>query len=324
MPRLPVNILTAVFLAAFAAVAVSATEPPASVASVDLAKTRSLLASWIQRKTFPDSITFAYYYADALQILDGKVEPDTRERLIAFVKRCQRDDGGFVSNPKYGDESNIVYTYYGLAALHLLGADDAVDRKKAFAFVRDLASEEGGIRPALPKKNARTLASTFYGVESLRLLEKLDTIDRDKTAAFILTHRTESGGFGATTKGAARPGPTSLAVRTLAALGALTEEIKAPAIRQMEEAVALLGTRGPQFRAFSTMQSVTDMVEALQSMGALKDVITSPIVEFVADRYIPENGGFGPAPGLGTTPPSTYQGLLCLSQLGALPKRTGG
>jgi len=324
MHRLPGRLLTALLLAAFAAVAASAPEPPAPLASVDLAKTRGLFASWIERKTFPDSVTFAYYYADALRILDGKVEPDTRDRLVAFVKQCQRDDGGFVSNPKYGAESNIVYTYYALAALNQLGADDAVDRDKAAAYARDLVASEGGVRPTTKEKDPATLGSTFYGVESLRLLKNLDALDREKTTAFVLTHRTASGGFGVTTKGAARPSATSMAVRTLTTLGTLSDEIRAEAVRQMEEAIALIGTRGPPFRAFSTMQAVTDIVEALSAMGALKEVISGPIVDFVADRYIPENGGFGPAPGLGTTPPSTYQGLLCLSRLGALPKKTGG
>lgn len=114
-----------------------------------------------------------------------------------------------------------------------------------------------------------------------------------------------------------------MAVRGLETLGTLPKEVRSGAIAYFEEAIALVGTRGPQFRAFSTTQAVTDIVVALDRLRALDEVITDRIVAFVKDRYIPQNGGFGPAPGLGTTPTSTYQALLCLDKLGALAEAPG-
>jgi len=314
------HLFIALAFASFGAVA--ATEPKTH-ASIDLDKTRALVKSWTLRKTFPDWTTFAYYYADSSRILDGGIEPESKVRLVDFLKRCQRDDGGFAQSPKFANEPNIVYTYYALDTLHLLGADQTIDRAKVLGFVQGLLDAGGGIRAVAEDKHGPTLASTFYGVEALRLLQGLDILDAGKTTAFVLSHRTsDDGGFAVTTKGPSRPRSTSMAVRTLATLGTLTETQKDEAIQYLESAIALVGTKGPQFRAFSSMQAITAMVEALDRLEALDDVITDRLVEFVKDRYVPQNGGFGPAPGLGTTPASTYQGLLCLEKLGALPKTT--
>jgi len=304
------------------AASVAPADDPDTTPGVDLGKTRSLLESWTHRTTFPDSVTFAYYLADSLRMLEGGVPAEARDRIINFIRRCQRPNGGFVSNPAFGDAPNVVYTYYALAALDVVDAGYAVDRDKALGFIRRLTDPEGGIRSTPGDKARPSLGSTFYGVEALRLIKGVEVLDTDKTTAFILAHRTgDEGGFGVTAKGVARPRPTSMAVRTLATLGTLSEELRAQAIGYLETAIALVGTKGPQLQAFSTTQAVTDIVEALDRLEALDDVITDRLVEFVKDRYIAQNGGFGPAPGLGTTPPSTYQGLLCLEKLDALPER---
>jgi hypothetical protein len=73
------------------------------------------------------------------------------------------------------------------------------------------------------------------------------------------------------------------------------------------------------------MQAAVGILTALDSMQALGQVETSPVLAFVESLYIPQNGGFGPSPGYGTTPPSTFQGVYCLEQLGKIPSlRAGG
>ena len=317
MRRLVSRSLCLLFLAVFSATSSLGSAKAEPAPRIDLSKTRELYQSWIQRKSFPDSATFAYYYAYALKALDGEIAPEVKDRLVAFVKRCQRDDGGFVSNPKYGAKSNIIYSYHALAALRLLGADGAIDRDKAYGFVQGLIRPDGSIGAASGKAGAN-LASTYYGVESLGMLGKLDTVDRDKTAAFVLRHRNPDGGFGVTPEGANSPRGVSMAAQTLATLDRLSGEVQTGAVSYMENAIGLLGTRGPKFRALSTLQAAEDIVAALDQMGVLPEVITEPLLKFVNARYIPENGGFGPAPGLGTAPPSTYQGIYCLTKLGKL------
>jgi hypothetical protein len=109
-----------------------------------------------------------------------------------------------------------------------------------------------------------------------------------------------------------------MAVGTLSRLGALTPEVREGAVRYLEGAVAFLGTLGPRYRSLATMQSATAIVDSLAALDALGDVDTAKLKDFVLSLYVPQNGGFGPSPGLGTAPPTTYQGVRCLAVLGAL------
>lgn len=317
LPRYSLLILLLTLFSGYPALA-EVTPPAKPVVDVDLGKTRLLLREWTQRKTFPDAITMANYYAYSFKQLDGRIKPKVQQRLVAFVKSCQRQDGGLSSEPKYHSSSNVMFTYYGLAALDLIGSQRAIDRDKAIGYLRGLIQDDGSVRFSTEPKGTASLASTFFAVESLRLLGKLELLDKDKVTAYVLTHRTSDQGFGVTTKGANSPRATSMAVRTLGTLGTLSPEVKQGAIRYLESAMALHGSMGANYFALSTTQAAEDIVSALVAMGVEKEVITEELVRFVLERYIPENGGFGPAPGLGTTPPSTYEALYCLATLGQL------
>jgi len=120
-----------------------------------------------------------------------------------------------------------------------------------------------------------------------------------------------------TPHGTSSPQAVALAMHTLAVTGGIPDEIRADTIRYMEGAVEFLGTLGTRYRALATMQTAVGIVQALGDLDALDEVDTEKVARFVEALYIPENGGFGPSPGLGTTPPSTYQGVLCLTELGA-------
>jgi prenyltransferase beta subunit len=113
-----------------------------------------------------------------------------------------------------------------------------------------------------------------------------------------------------------------MAVQTLAMLDALDKETVGGTVRYLEGAMGLLGVPGKLYRTFSTMQAAADNLTALATMKALDEVETSPILAFVESLYIAQNGGFGPSPGFGTSPPSTYLGVYCLKLLGKLPEPT--
>lgn len=298
--------------------------PPGAPSGVELDKTLELFKGWSRRKAFPDSVSFAYYMAYSFRTLGTEIDPDTRARLVKFVSASQQKDGGFASNPTYGTRSNVIYTYYALEALTLLGALDAIDRNRTSVFVSGLVQNDGSIKPAIAEDAMATLASTYYGVASLHLLGKLDVLDKSKTAAFVLDHRTSADGFGMMPKGAASPQAAYMAVRTLALVNGLNKEIRTRTIQYLEGAIDLMGIRGAHYRSYSTMQAVTYIVAALSELDALDEGDTDRIESFVTSQYVPENGGFGPSPGLGTTPPSTYQAVFCLSKLGKLkPRGTG-
>jgi geranylgeranyl transferase type-2 subunit beta len=286
---------------------------------VDLNKTLALFEGWAERDNFPDSVPLAYYNAFAQQALRGDFLPGTRSRVFSFVKRCQRPDGGFVSNRKFPGESNIIYTFYALKALELTGSLDGIDQAKALGFIQSLIRDDGSIAPSPGELKRANLASTFYGVKALAVLGKIDLVDKDKTRAYVLTHHNDDGGFGVMPKGASSPQGVSMAVQTLAVLNGLTPKIITPAVTYLENSMSQLGLSSKRHRAFSTMQASADILDALVAMQALNEVETAPLQTFVESLYIPENGGFGPIPSYGTSPPSTFQGVYCLKILGQPP-----
>jgi prenyltransferase beta subunit len=300
----------------------SAAEPERQIGQVDLDKTLGLFQSWSQRDSFPDSVNFAYYNAWALETLQGEISEDTRSRLVGFVERCQDPGGGFVSNPRFPGAPNVIYTYYALKALQQLDALRRIDKSKATAFIRSLLRDDGSIAPSAKELDRATLASTFYGLASLEILGRLALADRDKVVDFVMRHRTSDDGFGVRPGGAGSAQAVAMAVQSLALVGGLTEEVNSETQLYLEGAMGLLGLKGKRHRAHSTMQAAADIVTALEAMQALGQVETSPLLTFVESLYIPQNGGFGPSPGYGTTPPSTYQGVYCLERLGKIPAPT--
>ena len=64
---------------------------------------------------------------------------------------------------------------------------------------------------------------------------------------------------------------------------------------------------------------MTFTLEAFATLAAMSQVNTDKVHAFISSLYVPANGGFGPKPGLGTTPPSTYHAILSLVRLGTLP-----
>ena len=289
---------------------------------VDLAKTLGLFKDWSQRKTFPDSVSIGYYVGYSLRALEGRVPDTVKDRLAAYIRACQQPDGGFVSNRRFGSKANVIYTFYALQALEVVGALDAIEREKTLGFLRQLIRSDGSLT-ATPDAGAKgDLASTYYGISALRLLGELEVLDRDKTLAFVKGYRTSDEGFGMRTGGASSLQGTFMAVSVLADLAGLDEILVAGATRYLESAIAYAGMKGKRYRALSTMQAAASTLGALERLGTLHEVETDNLELFVLARYVPQNGGFGPREGLGTTPPSTYQGVYCLAALGKLKALT--
>jgi len=285
---------------------------------IDLKATARLVQGWTARHSFPESTTFAYYYAYSLAALGEPLSPAARAKAIEFLRMCQTESGGFSPEPTYSKTPNLIFTYYALMAAGLLDAGDQIDRRRAADFVLALVRGDGGIAATEKKGEKATLATTYYGVESLRILGALARLDREKSVAFIAEYRAKDGGFGAIRGGNPSPQATFMAARSLDLLGALADEVKAGAI------VYLKTTRYPglvkdkEFSGLPQIQAMAYTLEALSVLGAMREINADRVYGFVASLYIPDNGGFGPRPGLGTTPPSTYQAIACLVRLGKL------
>ena len=243
--------------------------------SPDFSATRALVEGWTRRERFPDTVTLAYYYGYALRALGAPLDPSRTKMAVDFIRASQREDGGFGSNPKYGADSNVVFTYYSLEALDLLGGLEKVDRDAAARFLGALVREDGSIDPSTKEKGRGTLGSTYYGVGSLARLGRLEPLDKEKTAAFVLAHRSSDDGFAMTRGGNSSPQAVAMAVSTLSQLGVLTPEVREGAVRYLEGAVIFLGTLGTRSRSLATMQSALAIADALAVLDALGDVDTA-------------------------------------------------
>lgn len=286
---------------------------------VDFGMTGQLMESWSSRRSFPDTTTLAYHQVFGHQTLFGGLTPDARRRVIEFIKKSQRADGGFVDSPSDAGKTRLIYTYYALRTLQLVKATDSIDHSGAARFIESLVIPGGAIAPSLDERKEASLASTYYGVAALQILGKLEILKRNEVIGYVMNHRGADGGFSVMPGGTSSPRGVAMAVDTLAALDGLKEDVGNGAVAYLEETMAIAGYKGMRHRAFSTMQAAVDTLSALSTMQALKTVDTEQIQAFVMSLYIPVNGGFGPMPGYGTTPPSTLQGIYCLKLLDKLP-----
>lgn len=287
---------------------------------IDLKMTADYFKGWEGRAKFPDSVTFSYYYASSLAALGEKITPEIKETIIDFIKRCQRKNGGFTSEPSYSQDANIIFTYYALRSLTFLDSLDAINKEKAKGFVLGLYQGDGGFT-AQDKKGQRTsLAMTSYGVQCLQMLGALEKLDKQKTITFINGNMSKDGkGFSTVKKGGASPQAANMAVRVLDILGGLTDSTKSAVVDYLKTTRYSGLIKGEKYQSVPQLKAMAETIETFSKLSALDQVNTSKMYEFVESLYIAENGGFGPSPGLGTTPPSTYYGLVCLAGLGKLP-----
>lgn len=118
------------------------------------------------------------------------VEP---ERLIAFVRSRQRDDGGFVEiGPMKQSGTNPTAAAAGLLKI-LDGFDDAV-RQDTMDFLADMQSDEGGLT-ANTRIPIADVLSTFTGTLTLVDLGAVDRLDRRAARRYVESMQLDDGGF---------------------------------------------------------------------------------------------------------------------------------
>lgn len=317
------NIGAALFLAVLILFPVlsspAAAEAPAAAKPVDLEKTTALFEQWSSRENFPDSVPFAYYNTYASLALGKKVSPESRKKIIAFLRSCQRPDGGFAPEPAFAKESNSVFTYYALKTLQLLNGLDAIDGRQVVGQLKALCEPDGGIRGGGGPGEPASLGTTYYGVAALHLLGALDSLpDRKRTIAFVLACREPGKGFGRKKGMISSPLATFMAVRTLKILHGLPKTLEAEIIASLKASRYAGLVTDRQYRTLPRVKDLAATLEALNDLDAINQVNTKKVISFIDSLYVPGNGGFGPQPGYGTTPPSTYYAIVSLVQLGKL------
>jgi prenyltransferase beta subunit len=296
-------------------------------AEFDAAKTLRYLDGWARRDRwdrFPESPSFAFYNLYATRALGGAISPELRAQVVDYLRSCQAADGGFTVAPATGD-GHVVPTLFALRTLALVDALDAIDRTRAVAFLASLAQPDGGYRGRAADADA-SLGTTFHAVAALDLLGAVDRVDRARTAAYVASHRAADGGFGLLPGKPASPAGTFMAVRSLKLLGALDADTRAGVARHLAGSRYSGRLRKGEFASLPDVEDEANVLATLADVGRLDVVDRAEVERFVTSLYVGENGGFGPQPGLGTTPPSTFHAVACLVALGRLsdPVRGGG
>ncbi len=287
---------------------------------IDLAATAKYVQDWAARDAFPDSPSFAYMNVYCQLALGGQVSDATKKKVVEYIRKCQRPDGGFVANPEIkggaAAESNVIFTYFALAALDLIDASSSVDGKRAADFVLSMVGENGGI-----KQNAEggppNVGTTYYGIRALHILKSLDRLDKGPTIEYIKSHRDHDKGYGVLPGKPSAPQPTFMAVDSLRLLGEPVDEI-APGVMRFLLETPYSGMKEPENPALVTMDNLSYVLQTAALLSSVQQFNTGKIREFIQSRYIPDNGGFGPGPGLGSTPPGTFNAIECLVILGDL------
>lgn len=299
--------------------AAHASEDTGDSKAIDLKLTGELVQQWGTRPSFPESITFAYYHVYNSRALGLEIGQETRQKIEGYIASCQQPDGGFRPKPQHTTTSSVIFTYYALVTLDLLGESEAIDSKAAVDFLRARVQPDGGIVATSGQKDQANLATTYYGIESLRLLGALDRIDKKQVVAFIQHYREKGRGFTRVEGGVSIPQSTFMGVRALQSLGVLTAEVRKDTISYLKSTrySGLITDR--KYALLPNVEAMASMLEALDVLSGLDQVNTRKIYDFIVSLYVEQIGGFGPRPGLGATPASTYQAILSLVRLGKLP-----
>jgi geranylgeranyl transferase type-2 subunit beta len=118
------------------------------------------------------------------------VEPD---RIAAFVRSRQRDDGGFVEMPQM-KRSGTNPTAAAIGLLRILDALDETTREATLDFLAEMQTDEGGLR-ANTRIPIADLLSTFTGCLTLADLGALEEIDVTAVYRYARQLEQPDGGF---------------------------------------------------------------------------------------------------------------------------------
>jgi geranylgeranyl transferase type-2 subunit beta len=127
----------------------------------------------------------------ALQLIHR--QPPERERLVAFVRSRQREDGGFVEiGPMRKSGTNPTAAAAGL--LTIFDAFDDETRQSVCSFLLDMQNDEGGFT-ANTRIPLADVLSTFTAALTLADLGSLDEVDLPAAANYVRSMEQPGGGF---------------------------------------------------------------------------------------------------------------------------------
>ena len=287
-----------------------------SAGDFDFVKTKAFMREMDTRPDFPVTIVLAHDYVYSLVSIGDKINPKEAEAVEAFIKANQHLDGGF-SSDKHDKETSILYTVHALETLALIKLPPSIDIARARTFITSLKNTDGGFGFSANAKES-SLNNTYNAVRSLSLLNSLNIADAAKTAAYIKGFEHKEGGFGYVKgTGVASAKFTYMALYSLKELGKLDEATKANALKYLNSSAYGKSTK-EKVDSLQMLEEMGYTIDALKLMGAKGSIDTKKANGILKQVYIKQNGGFGPIPGYGSTPDSTFLGLHLLVGAGKL------
>ncbi|MGH7137524.1 MAG: prenyltransferase/squalene oxidase repeat-containing protein [Pirellulales bacterium] len=250
-----------------------------------------------------------------LRLAQGVAElpDDLRARQAAYLKRAQRDDGGFAGRE---GASDLYYTAFGLRGLALLGELDGEPAQRAAAFLQSRLAAQTPLVDFISLLFAGALLQTAAGID---VFAHSASDWRDSVAALLERFRRADGGYAKTNEG-----QSSSTYHTF--LTALALELLGRRPADADRVIEFVRSRRRDDGGFVEIgpmrHSGTNPTAAaaglLTIFGAFDDDLRSGVVEFLAEAQN-EEGGLK----ANTRIPladllSTFTGLLTLADLDAL------
>jgi hypothetical protein len=103
----------------------------------------------------------------------------------------------------------------------------------------------------------------------------------------------------------------------LKALGRLDDATRGSALKYLDASPYGKGTKS-KVDSLHMLEEMDATIDALKLLGAKEKIDKKKAQGILRQLYIAVNGGFGPTPGYGSTPDSTFLGLHILTGTGDL------
>lgn len=134
--------------------------------------------------------TYWSLYAQETLTAPRKLATET----IAWLQACQRGNGGFTHqpNPQIGVNDDVIYTWAGIKALKLLGAEPK-NVQAAVNYLLSLRNADGGFgdRPGLYS----TPNASFYAIDALKDMDRISALDKSSKPKMLDQDHPDFSGY---------------------------------------------------------------------------------------------------------------------------------
>jgi geranylgeranyl transferase type-2 subunit beta len=243
----------------------------------------------------------------------ARVDPDVRSRHAGFLKRAQREDGGF--GGRMGD-SDLYYTSFALRGLAILDELDDVTAESAASFVARQAHTRQSIVDFFSLIYSAALLQALHGID---VFHGADPAWGEKVAVFLRSLQREDGGFAKAAEGeAGSTYHTFLVLLVMQLIGESAGEPGRIADFLISQRLPDGGFREIRAAKRSGTNPTAAAIAALRILDRLDAETIDQAMDFLVDMQTDE-GGFR----ANTRIPvadllSTFTGLLTVDDLGEI------